>query len=438
MLDAFLLVGLPYLAIFVLVAGSIYRFRRNRFSYSALSSQFLENRRLLWGSVPWHIGILIVLVGHIIPLSMPGLWKALTANRALLLTVEAIGLGASLLAIFGLTVLIVRRVTTARLQPVTSIMDVAILVLLMGQILLGVGVAVTHRWGAAWAPGTLSPYLASILTFRPDMSYVAEMPGMIKLHLAGAWIILLLLPFSRLVHIFSLPIGYLWRPPQKVVWTNPRRERSAAASRQVEESRRYFLKAAFGLGAAGTLLSVGVLDKLVRYFRGPDMTTEEEATLLAKRLKRLEMTAEERQLELERMRAPYIFVARLNELTAVKGKYFIDYQMRPAMAFVDGDGLPLLISAKCTHLGCTVASDVDAQGRVLCPCHISYFDLRTGAPNAGSPAKGPLPHIGWVLMDPQGNIVASKAPGRAIEGAPEHDKLDTYSVYIARQFEEKA
>src|SRR5690606_25329153 len=145
-----------------------------------------------------------------------------------------------------------------------------------------------------------------------------------------------------------------------------------------------------------------------------------------------QMTAEERELELERMRSQYIFVAKMNELSAKKGKYFIDYQMRPAMAFLAEDGLPLLISAKCTHLGCTVASDVDAQGRVLCPCHISYFDFKTGKPNAGSPAKAPLPHIGWVLMDAAGNVVATKTPSGEIAGEVSPETLQQCSVYISR------
>src|SRR5690606_18325923 len=100
--------------------------------------------------------------------------------------------------------------------------------------------------------------------------FVNELPGVMKLHLTGAWVILLLLPFSRLVHIFSLPLEYITRPPQKVVWTTTRRRENVVAAEHAENSRRVFLKAAFGLGAAGTLLSVGVLDKVGRYFKGPE------------------------------------------------------------------------------------------------------------------------------------------------------------------------
>jgi Rieske Fe-S protein len=147
------------------------------------------------------------------------------------------------------------------------------------------------------------------------------------------------------------------------------------------------------------------------------------------------MTAEERELQLERLRNPYIRVARVGELSETQGKYFIDYQMRPALAFRDDDGLPLLISAKCTHLGCTVASEVDGRGRLLCPCHVSYFDLESGAPEPGSPAKAPLPKLGWVLRDAEGNVVASRSPAGQLVGEPFTDLLESYDVFIARSFE---
>ncbi len=190
-----------------------------------------------------------------------------------------------------------------------------------------------------------------------------------------------------------------------------------------------------GVGAAGALLSIGVLDKLARYFRGPELSLEQETGLLRKRLERLEMTAEQRQLELERLRQPYIRVARVGELSRDQGHYFIDYKMRPALAFRDDSGLPLLISAKCTHLGCTVASQVDDQGRLTCPCHVSYFDVETGVPYPGSPAKAPLPLLGWVLKDAEGNLVASRSPAGALVGEPFTDLLDGYDVFIAREYE---
>ena len=111
--------------------------------------------------------------------------------------------------------------------------------------------------------------------------------------------------------------------------------------------------------------------------------------------------------------------------------------MRPALAFLAADGLPHLISAKCTHLGCTVGSDLDAQGRIMCPCHISYFDLKSGVPNEGAPAKAPLPKLGWALMDDTGNILLSQGPDGKREGTADIAKLKAAHVCIARHFDEE-
>ncbi len=435
MLDLFLFAALPYVAVFVLFAGSIWRYRTHRFSYSALSSQFLESRQLLWGSVPWHVGILVILLGHVLGLCFPGAWRAIVANRAALLLVEGIGLFATFLCIVGLVALAYRRATSARLQLVSTPMDFAVIGLLLVQVLLGLWLALAHRWGAAWAPAALSPYLWSLLTLQPNLDYVAGMPGLVKLHIAGAWVLLLLVPFSRLVHVFSLPFEYLWRPPQKVLWTNPRRFEQDETHALVVEERREFIKAGLGIAGGVTLLTVGTADKLVPYFKGAELSPEDEAHLLAKKLERLNQTAEQRALELERIQSPYIKVARLGELDSKKGKYFIDYKMRPALAFLGADGMPLLISAKCTHLGCTVGSDLDAQGRILCPCHVSYFDITTGKPNDGAPAKAPLPRIGWALMDAGGNVFLSQGPDGRREGTPDPAKLADAHVCIARHFD---
>lgn len=434
MLDPFLLVGLPYAALLVLVVGTVARFRLQRFSVSSLSSQLLEGARLPLGSVAWHIGIVVVLLGHLLPFLAPGVWRALTASHVFLHAVETLGVGAALLALAGLSVLIVRRLTSAPLQSVTTAVDVAVLGLLLLQVLLGLVVALAYPYGAAWSTGTVMPYVWSLLTLSPDAALVSDLPAVIKLHLAGAWLIAALVPFSRLVHAFVVPVGYLFRAPQRVIWASARRLRQLEAlpGGDPNEARRHLLKAGLGMATALVLVGAGVLDKVVRFLHGDDMSPSDKEALANHRLQRLEQTAAQRSLELERMRQEIIPVATLGELGGKQGKYFIDYEMRPALAFRGADGLPLLISAKCTHLGCTVGSAVDEQGRILCPCHISYFDVRTGKPNAGSPAKEPLPHLGWLLRDGSGRVVASRAGIGPIEGKPDPATLDQLEVCITR------
>ncbi len=437
MFEGFFLLGLPYAALFSLVFGTWYRLRVQPLTVSALSSQFLEDRWLRWGSTSFHLGILLVLVLHLIPWLAPGFWHALTGLPLFLYLVEALGFACGLLAMGGVVVLLFRRFTAGRLQAGTSLMDFAVLGLIALQVLAGLGVAAGYPWGSSWATGTLVPYVWSIVLLRPDLTLVTDLPPLIKVHVAGAWILLLLVPFSRLVHVFTVPLSYLvrgWR--QQVLWAGVRRLPFAEPEQQRIEGRRRLVQGIAGLAGAAALLSLGVFDTLFRFFRGPRLSPSEEIALLQKRLKRLESTARERNLQLERMQNDYVFVARLSELSSTVGKYFIDYQMRPALAFRNGDGLPLLLSAKCTHLGCTVGSQVDAQGRILCPCHISYFDIETGQPNTGSPARTPLPRLGWVLMDELHEVVAESPPGGPVQGELDPSRLDVLSVYIARKFEE--
>lgn len=439
MLDVFLFVGLPYLSLAVLLVGTFYRFRYTRINLSSGSTEFLEKNQLGYGSAPWHIGILIVFLGHVAAFLIPGLWIALTSSRPFLLIVEAIGLAAALIAAAGLLVLLYRRISVPWVQAVTQASNLIVLALLLAQTGLGIAIAVGHRWGAAWSAGTTTPYLWSLLTFRPEPSYVADLPPLIKAHLVGAWLVFLIIPFTRLVHMFAAPVQYLFRVPQKVVWTSRRYLERVEASPggNPETARRHLVQGLIGAAASVVLLGAGAADRIFRFLGKQELPRERRADIMAQRQTRVQLTAEERALELERIRNDYILVGRLSELQAGVGRYFIDYKMRPALAFRGADGLPILISARCTHLGCTVGSEVDDKGRILCPCHISFFDIKTGQPNAGAPAREPLPRVGWVLREDDGNVVARMSSTGVYKGPEDpNKKLDGCSVYIAKECEE--
>ncbi len=221
----FLLFGVaPYVAITLLLSVSLWRFFFTRYKFSSLSSEFLESKDLFWGSVPWHYGILVLFMGHLIGFLFPRevtLWNSIPI-RLLILEVTALVFG--LLALVGLVMLIRRRLTHPRIRVVTSWMDVVVLLLLLVQVVTGLGTAVTERWGSAWYVATLVPYLRSVFSFAPRIELVSGMSWLVKSHILGAIVIVGILPFTRLVHFLVPPVSYLWRSYQVVIWNWDRRK----------------------------------------------------------------------------------------------------------------------------------------------------------------------------------------------------------------------
>jgi len=212
-----LFAAFPYVAIVLAIAGGVYRYRHDRFSYSTLSSQLLENRTLFWGSVPWHYGIVVVLVAHLVGFLIPGIWQRLTSGEITLYTIELLGYAFGLLALVGLCVLFVRRLTIERIRAVTSPVDWALLVVLLVQVALGFYVSLVYRWGADWYVDTAVPWLVSLVSLNPQTQYITALPWVVKLHMLNGFLVIALFPFSRLVHLIMFPFWYLWRPYQLVI-----------------------------------------------------------------------------------------------------------------------------------------------------------------------------------------------------------------------------
>jgi nitrate reductase gamma subunit len=208
----------PYAAFIVAIAAGLHRYFRDRFSYSSFSSQFLENRWLFWGSAPWHYAILIVLLAHLVPILVPGAWMAFVGEPVRLYAIEASGLALGFLVVAGTAVLIARRLLVPKARAVTSVMDWVLLAALLLQAATGVYIAIVHRWGAAWYASTAVPWFRSLLVLAPEPGFVTPLPGVVKLHIVTAFAIVALFPFTRLVHIVTVPLGYLWRPYQVFAW----------------------------------------------------------------------------------------------------------------------------------------------------------------------------------------------------------------------------
>ncbi len=222
MLNTVLFVAFPYLAVILAIVVGVYRYYSDRFSYSSFSSQFLESRALFWGSIPWHYGIVIILGVHLIAFLFPGLWGALTADPTRLYVIEVIGLALALMAIVGISLLILRRSTNDRVRVVTSWADWALVVALLVQAILGFWVSFFYRWGSDWFLHTAAPWLRSLLLFQPKIEYVSALPAVVRWHHLWGFVIIAIFPFTRLVHVVTFPITYLWRPFQVVIWNRPR------------------------------------------------------------------------------------------------------------------------------------------------------------------------------------------------------------------------
>ena len=211
----------PYIALAVLVLGSVIRYDREPYSWRAGSSQLLRRRQLIVGSVLFHVGVLFIFVGHVVGLLTPiALFDALGVSHGAkqLLAMVAGGI-AGVVAIIGATLLIHRRFFDPRVRAASSFSDNMVILLLWLQLALGLATipaSAGHLDGhemlkfMGWAQG--------IFTFRADAAdLIRDVAPVFKLHLFLGLTIFLLFPFTRLVHMLSAPVRYLWRTGYQVV-----------------------------------------------------------------------------------------------------------------------------------------------------------------------------------------------------------------------------
>jgi nitrate reductase gamma subunit len=206
----------PYLAIVVLVGGLIWRYRYDKFGWTTRSSQLYENNILRWGSPLFHFGILMVLIGHIGGLLIPKSWTEAIGitEHAYHLSAVFIGTVAGFCTLIGLAILIARRRLTGPVFAATTRNDKTMYVVLTGVIVLGLWVTVRANIGGDGYDyrETISPWFRSLFYFSPDPDIMAGVPFGFQFHILLAFALFAFWPFTRLVHAFSAPVGYLTRP----------------------------------------------------------------------------------------------------------------------------------------------------------------------------------------------------------------------------------
>ena len=146
-LNLVLLVALPYVAVVVFVVGVIYRRSQKGFTVSSLSSQFLEGKSLFWGTIPFHIGLMVVFLGHLVAFLLPQATLSWNSQPWRLIILEGTAFVFGLTVLIGLAALMFRRITNPRIRAVTTPMDLVIEFLLLAQVILGCWVALGFRWG---------------------------------------------------------------------------------------------------------------------------------------------------------------------------------------------------------------------------------------------------------------------------------------------------
>ena len=228
----------PYLCLTVFLVASLVRFDREQYTWRSGSSQLLRRRQLAWGSNLFHIGVLVIFFGHFGGLLTPiWIFEALGISHGFKQWI-AIGVGgvSGVMAFIGLTLLVHRRLFDSRIRKTSSFGDIAILLILYAQLILGlatISVSLQHLDGnvmvnfMTWAQG--------ILTLQPGVSaLIADVHPLFKLHLFLGMTIFLLFPFTRLVHIWSAPIWYLGREGYQIVRT---KRRGPTAPRRPQKTR---------------------------------------------------------------------------------------------------------------------------------------------------------------------------------------------------------
>jgi nitrate reductase gamma subunit len=210
----------PYIAILTMIIGSILRYDQDPYSWKADSSQLLHRKGLRVGSNLFHVGILLLFMGHFVGLLTPH-WAYepfISAGHKQILAMTAGGIFGSMVFI-GMSILIWRRTTQDRVRANTKFMDMAILLILFVQLVLGlltIPQSAKHLDGSSMI--ALADWAQHIVTFRGGAAEFIKPEALIfKLHIVLGLTIFLIFPFTRLVHMVSVPVKYLFRSGYQIV-----------------------------------------------------------------------------------------------------------------------------------------------------------------------------------------------------------------------------
>jgi nitrate reductase gamma subunit len=214
--ELFWWVVLPYLAVAIFVVGHVWRWRYDQFGWTSRSTQLQERKLLKWGSPIFHYGTFAAIGGHIIGIVVPASvtrWLGIPESFYRWFSAGA-GTLAAVLVIGGIVILAGRRLFVPRVRATTSGVDYLALVLLLLVVLTGIAPTIgINLFGNGYDyRETVAPWFRGLFAFSPDTHAVDSAPLIYQVHATAAWMIWAVWPFSRLVHAWSYPVWYLWRP----------------------------------------------------------------------------------------------------------------------------------------------------------------------------------------------------------------------------------
>ena len=215
MLNQFVWVIYPYLCLAIFVIGHIARYKYDQFSWTAKSSEMIEKKRLKWGSLLFHLGIIPVFFGHVVGLLIPANWLEAIGVNNHIYHIGAVYIGSvfGIITLIGMLLLTLRRLSIKNVRRLSSFSDIFVnLVLLIILIMVCYSTLVTNAIQPEFDyRQTIAIWFRHLFMFSPNADLMLNVPWSFKLHILLGFTVFACWPFTRLVHVWSVPLSYMNR-----------------------------------------------------------------------------------------------------------------------------------------------------------------------------------------------------------------------------------
>jgi len=219
-MEAILLwVILPYAAGITLLLGTLYKVVYGRIDWVAPSTEIFEKKWLRIGSLTFHWGILMAFVGHVMGILIPKSvyeFMGVTDHMYHFFAIAGGGL-AGLLVVFGLVVLLIRKLSNRRVSMHAGFADYFAIILLLLVAGLGTYMTIIYNTNvvAYEYRTTIGPWFRSLFILQPKYELMRDVPRLFQIHVVTSFLLFASIPFTKLVHMFSFPGRYPARAPQQ-------------------------------------------------------------------------------------------------------------------------------------------------------------------------------------------------------------------------------